>query len=363
MKSRQLNECDTFTGCFLVNLKSKVETLLSNASKNVYTLDQNNDWGYSIRCDVSRGHGESNYITFSYDNKSFTEWGYPRYMNGNAHEGQYVIPVPFLSKCGSKQVKVEGHIWTAMCFNRTYDVEALSPMNAPCDPNALAVPIKAPTELPTSAPAVATVPAYVPIKPTTIKPPITTPVKVPTVTTRVPVKASFLAPIQAPISPPGRIPTKAPVPKPIKTPVTLSVPVKAPAAMPVKATPATVPIKIPTFLAPVMVKAPVRIDAPVPVKAPAAMPVKATPETVPVKIPTFLAPVMVKAPVRIDPPAAAPVAVPIVPTPGEVKAPVATTGRAKASKEKMEKSQPSALDKGALKAKVGKAKTKSSQKG
>ena len=159
-----------------------------------------------------------------------------RYMNGNAYEGKYVIPVPYFSRCGTKHLKVQGHIWTTMCFSAVYKIEAINPMNAPCDPNALAVPIKTPVTLPTNASAISTI--KVPVLQSTltvlVKPPTKQQIKPPT---KIIVSAPITFPVPSPalgttVKPPVYAPIKALMPKSIVPPAKIPVPVKAPVSAP-----------------------------------------------------------------------------------------------------------------------------------
>jgi hypothetical protein len=122
-QTRSLATCDTLKGCYLVNIKTRNETLLN--VNDSYTIDPNNDCGYSIRCDVN-GIDELNFLKFKYNNSHYDAFGFPRFMYGCAEQGEYINKVDFLSTCGRKILTVEGHVWANICFNITYTIDALN---------------------------------------------------------------------------------------------------------------------------------------------------------------------------------------------------------------------------------------------
>jgi hypothetical protein len=253
-QARKLDTCDTLKGCYFVNIKTREERLLSGSLINVLELDSDNEWGYSVRCDVTRENGDSNYISFFYDNKNFTEWGYPRYINGNAYEGAWINPTSYLSVCGTKQVAIEGHIWSKMCFSKTFNMEIWNANKEPC---VLSAPSNAPTKLTTQkltkVPTIALIPA-----------PKTSPVITPS------------GPLQSPVKAPIRAPKTSPVITPVKAPsAPLQAPIKAPKRPPVKSptVPVVKPINTPTNKPAI---APVSVPSMDPSKSPTVSPVTST---------------------------------------------------------------------------------------
>jgi hypothetical protein len=182
--------CDTLQACYLVNLKTRAEFILTGIDS--YVLDSGNDRGYSIRCDVSGTQGaESDFIKFAYDTVVHDEFGLPRFMGGDSNAGEWVNPVPYLGTCGSKTVRIEGHVWSNMCFSKQYIINVekadgscnpVNPFNAPVTQPTQApirtptkAPVKSPTKVPTKAPvptSAVTVPVAAPA-PTAPSGPIT----------------------------------------------------------------------------------------------------------------------------------------------------------------------------------------------
>ena len=169
----------------------------------MYELDANNEWGYSIRCDVTRENGESNFISFIYENKIFTEWGYPRYINGNAHEGAWINPSSYLSTSGTKKIAIEGHIWSNMCFNKIYNIEI---MNANKEEGTTSITSNVPTKSPTKTSF--NVPTNAPLKVRTNAPKASL-VETPTTATSAPLKSPII-PTTAPVKPMTKNPTIVP---------------------------------------------------------------------------------------------------------------------------------------------------------
>jgi hypothetical protein len=161
---RGLTDCDSFKGCYLVNLQTREETELTGTDK--FEMDESNEQGYSIRCDVNGKDGESDYIKFFYNGIIQDEYGLPRYMNGDSESGKWINPVPYLATCGIKTLKIEGHVWSQLCFDQLYTIEMKYPGNKSCDvisaptppvSPSVPAPVKAPVVAPTAAPILAPV--------------------------------------------------------------------------------------------------------------------------------------------------------------------------------------------------------------
>jgi hypothetical protein len=208
--------CDTLKACYLVNIQTRKETELQSSNKLV--LDPLNSQGYSIRCDVN-GVNELHFIKFLYDGKVQDEFDLPRYMYGDSDQGAYINKVDYISTCGVKTVKIEGHVWDRQCFENKYVIDVSNADGKTCD-------VKAPTGAPvkpiTAAPAKPDTRA--PTKPDTrapTKPDTRAPTKP---DTRAPSKPDTRAPVPAPISKPVAPPTKPdPVPQPVAKPVPVPV--------------------------------------------------------------------------------------------------------------------------------------------
>jgi hypothetical protein len=151
VQSRRLPVCDTLKGCYLVNINTRTEVLLTG--NDSYILDPSNNKGYSIRCYVNGNVGaESNFIKFFFDNKVNDEFGEPRYLDGDSNAGEWINPVPYLESCGVKTVRIEGHIWSTMCFSNQFSIN-IQKVDGSCNPVApINAPVKAPTKAPTNAP-------------------------------------------------------------------------------------------------------------------------------------------------------------------------------------------------------------------
>ena len=196
--------CDTLKACYLVNIQTRKETELQ--SNNKLELDPLNTEGYSIRCD-SNGSNELHFIKFFYDGKVQDEYGLPRYMNGDSDNGAFINKVDYISTCGVKTVKIEGHVWDRTCFENEYSIDVSNADGTSCDDKP---PVAAPVVSPTAAPV--SPPTSAPVKPQT-----TAPVKP---VTRAPVPAPVSKPVAAPVNPdPVPTPVRAPVPQPVTKPV------------------------------------------------------------------------------------------------------------------------------------------------
>ena len=276
--------CDTLKACYLVDIQTRKETELQ--SNNKLELDPLNTEGYSIRCD-SNGNNELHFIKFFYDGIVQDEYGLPRYMNGDSDNGAYINKVDYISTCGLKTFKIEGHVWDKICFENEYSIDVSNADGTSCDNKP---PTNAPIKQPTMAP---------------IKPPTMAPVKAPT---NVPIKPPTMAPVKAPTNVPIKPPTKAPIKPATKAPIkpATKAPVKPPTKAPIKP-PTKAPVKPPT-------KAPVKKSTKAPIKPATKAPVK-PPTKAPIKPAT-------KSPVK--PPTRAPVAPPVkpVPVPTPVRSPV-----------------------------------------
>jgi hypothetical protein len=126
-------------------------------------------------------------------------------MLGDSDGGAWIIPVPYLSTCGTKKLKLEGHVWSNLCFEKVYTIEALCKTaptcSAPVNPSANA-PVQPPVKLPTKAPVHPTTNAHVqpPAKPPNsapVKPPVKSPTSAP-----IKVRSPLCPPVPPPVLPP-----------------------------------------------------------------------------------------------------------------------------------------------------------------
>jgi hypothetical protein len=262
-----LTVCDTLKACYLVNIKTRAEIELDGT--DTFELDPDNENGYSIRCDVN-GVDELDYIKFFYNSIEQVEYGLPRYMNGDSDEGAYINKVEYLSTCGSKVLKIQGHVWSDLCFENEYMIEVTNADGKPCkDKDPTSAPVKPPTNAPvkpiTNAPVKP--PTNAPVKPRTdapVKPRTNAPVKP---RTNAPVKPITNAPVKPPTNAPVKPRTDAPVKPRTNAPVKpiTNAPVKPPTNAPVKP-PTNAPVKAP-------VKPPTKACTKAPVKSPTGTPV------------------------------------------------------------------------------------------
>jgi hypothetical protein len=211
-----LTVCDTLKACYLVNIQTRKEIELQSSNKLV--LDPLNTEGYSIRCDVN-GVNELHFIKFFYDGKVQDEYDLPRYMDGDSDKGAYINKVEYISTCGVKTVKIEGHVWDRECFENEYVIEVSNAGGKACD---VKDPTAAPAKPTTAAPAKPETRA--PTKPETrapTKPETRAPTKP---ETRAPVPAPINKPVAPPVKPvPVPVPVRQPVPQPVAKPVPVPV--------------------------------------------------------------------------------------------------------------------------------------------
>jgi hypothetical protein len=188
-------KCDTLKACYLINIKTRAEFNLTGMDS--YILDPTNDLGYSIRCDTSGIAGaESDFIKFIYETVVQDEFGLPRYMNGDGNAGEWINPVPYLESCGGKTVRIEGHIWSNICFSKVYSVDVTNSAGGCNAPIAYVAPVTQPVLAPAMAPTVM---------------PVRSPAS--SLATAAPVIPS--PPVTAPILPPISVPASVPAPLPI----------------------------------------------------------------------------------------------------------------------------------------------------
>ena len=159
--------CDTLKACYFINIRTRSETVLTG--KDSFELDPMNTHGYSIRCDVN-GVDSMDFIKFFYDGDEQTEYGEPRFMNGDSDKGAYINDVKYLSTCGVKTLKIEGNVWSNPCFDKEYIIDVVNAGGKPCASGDTKAPVSPPTNTPVKPPTSAPV-----------KPPTRSPVKPPTV--------------------------------------------------------------------------------------------------------------------------------------------------------------------------------------
>jgi hypothetical protein len=231
-KSRDLTVCDTLKACYLVNIKTRNETLLDGYDS--FTLDPTNECGYSIRCDVN-GVNELDFIKFKYNNTVKEEFGLPRYMFGDAGKGEYINAVDYLSTCGRKSLTVDGHVWSHKCFTKKFNINVKNPKGKRCnsipDPSPVMTPMKVPVAAPATAPVVT--PVIAPVTNLTSAPVVTSTIAPLAVPTSAPVDAPVSAPVSVPTSAPVGVSTTAPVSPPMMAPV--DTPISAPVTPPTSA--------------------------------------------------------------------------------------------------------------------------------
>jgi hypothetical protein len=124
-----LTTCDTLKACYLRNLETGEETVLTGSDSYKISADKRKD--FSVRCEVT-GQGDSDFIKFFYDGTIQDEFGEPRWMYGDSDLGAYVNPVTYLSSCGTKTLTIQGHTWSQMCFEKSFTIEAVC--DNPCPP-------------------------------------------------------------------------------------------------------------------------------------------------------------------------------------------------------------------------------------
>ena len=145
--------CDTLKTCYLVNIQTREETELQ--SSIMLELDPSNTDGYSIRCE-GNGADELDFIKFFYDGIVQDEFGLPRYMKGDSDNGAYINKAEYISTCGLKTMKIEGHVWDRKCFEKEFIINVSNPGGASCDGKPpIAAPVPAPVHVPISQPVAA----------------------------------------------------------------------------------------------------------------------------------------------------------------------------------------------------------------
>jgi large repetitive protein len=116
------DECDMFDGCYFLNIQTRDRIKLIG-NDTIIIDPPNNEDGYSIGCDIiDTSNGDLNVVKFTYNNITHEEFDKFRYMNGDGINSRIINPVSYFDTCGNKKVLVEGRIWTAKCFEMTYDI-------------------------------------------------------------------------------------------------------------------------------------------------------------------------------------------------------------------------------------------------
>jgi hypothetical protein len=229
--------CAKFESCSLRNLNTGSEIKLTGVDSYSIVSGGSDANKYSIVCKVDYTTGESDFIKFFFDGQVQDEFGEPRWLLGDSDNGRYVVPVPYLSTCGKKTVKVQGNVWAKTCFEIDYELEAQCAPTPPAPVNPpVAPPMTAPMAPPMAAPVAP--PTAKPVVPPTAKPvvpPTAKPVVPPTAKPVVPPTAKPVVPPTAkPVVPPVRLPTNHPVRPPVRLPTNHPVqpPVRPPAQCP-----------------------------------------------------------------------------------------------------------------------------------
>ena len=146
---RELTVCDTLKACYLVNIKTRDETLLDGYDS--FTIDPTNEEGYTIRCDVN-GVNELHFIKFKYNDYVMEDFSVPRYMFGDSDAGTYLNKVEYLSSCGHKTITVEGHVWDKECFTKNFYINARNPKGIYCSSAPANAPVKSTVKTPVKSP-------------------------------------------------------------------------------------------------------------------------------------------------------------------------------------------------------------------
>ena len=133
-QTRDLTQCDTLEGCYLRELETGEDIKLTGHDS--YMIKDGHR-GYSIHCDA-KGEGALDLIKFYYPgadngNGVQTEYGLPRWMNGDSGKGDWVNAVAYLGSCGPKTVKVVGEVWSGECFADYFHLEAKCDKPKFCD--------------------------------------------------------------------------------------------------------------------------------------------------------------------------------------------------------------------------------------
>jgi hypothetical protein len=190
-------ECDSLKACYLRNLQTGKEIALTGSD----SYKVGNGARYSVRCTVN-GKDESDFIKFFYDGKVHDEFAEPRWLDGDSNEGAYVVPVPYLATCGIKTIKIQGHVWSHLCFEKAFTLVA------ECDGVSPASPVSSPSNMTVVAPATATTDAP---RPSIVASPTMAPQNLPSVLHQEPPQSKASpAPTLAPVDVTVAQPTSAP---------------------------------------------------------------------------------------------------------------------------------------------------------
>jgi hypothetical protein len=128
------DQCDTLQGCYFVNIQTRHETKLVTSTANTISIDPTNIFGYSIRCDITDTvNGTLNVLKYKYNNLFHDEFDTIRYMEGDSNDAAWINPVSYFTTCGNKQVIVEGLIWTASCFEETFNIQLVCTSTCPIE--------------------------------------------------------------------------------------------------------------------------------------------------------------------------------------------------------------------------------------
>jgi hypothetical protein len=304
--TRGLTECDTLKACYLHNWSTGQETrLVPGEGRNAYPISSTlAPRGYTIRCAVN-GKDELDYIKFIYNGTVHDEFREPRWMSSAS-------AVSYLSTCGPKTVRVQGHVWSKLCFETQYDLTAqcdgeprspATPMAPPVVAPVATAPVMAPKAAPAPPPKAVDSPAAPPKAAAPVdSPKAVAPVDSPKATTPVyapprappidapkasPVGASPMAAPSTPVIPPVVAPMLPPMASPPVVAAPMAMPVGAPIAAPVVAPVAPVAAPAAPVSPPTKGDSPIASpSAPVPI-APVAQPV--APAMAP-KAPSLLSP-------------------------------------------------------------------------
>jgi hypothetical protein len=144
-----LTICATLRGCYLVNIKTRAETLLDGFDS--FELDLSNEEGYSIRCDTG-STGRLNSIEFYFDGLTQAEYSSPYYMFGDKAAGSIIKKVDYISTCGRKELTIVGSLSSRTCFEKTFKINASNPSGVRCDDTPVEAPVAAPVRAPILAP-------------------------------------------------------------------------------------------------------------------------------------------------------------------------------------------------------------------
>jgi hypothetical protein len=218
-------ECDSLKACYLRDVQTGKELTLTGSDS--YKIK--NGLRYSVRCAVN-GKDESDFIKFFYDGKVHDEFAEPRWLDGDSNEGAYVVAVPYLATCGIKTIKIQGHVWSHLCFEKDFTLVA------ECDGDGPASPVSSPSSKTALAPATVTVNAP---RSSVVASPTLAPYNLPVALHQEPPQSKAsptqtLAPVEVtvvqPTSAPFAVAENPAVVGPSKMPVALTVPTSTPVA-------------------------------------------------------------------------------------------------------------------------------------